>query len=141
MAIDAILTDLSNGNRVKISPNGELITSSLSPNISIHHTMDTADTSYNFAPPQTGFKMRLQNILMYADKNVGVNDASIVIFTANSPIATTGTTILELELPKFASRDILGLNLELPEGVYLNAKTNEANVFLTMMGYYAPIGI
>lgn len=139
MAIDAILTDLGNGNRVGISTNGELYVAPLNPNISVHHTMDTVDTAYNFAVPQTGFKMRLQNILIYGDKAIGTNDASIVIYAATSANATTGTVILELELPKYASRDIIGLNLELSEGVHLNAKTNDNNVFLTMMGYYAPI--
>lgn len=139
MAIDAILTDLSNGNRVGISTNGELFVAPLNPNISVHQTMSVADQAYTFAAPQTGFKMRLQNILIYGDKNVGVNDASIVIYAASGPEDINGVTILELELPKFASRDIIGLNLELSEGVYLNAKTNDNNVFLTMMGYYAPI--
>lgn len=122
---------------VEVSQNGELFVAPLSPNISQHWNMDTIDTAYNFAPPVKGQRMRLQNILMYGNKNVGAGDATVVIYTANSATSLTPVdVVMEFEIPKYGTRDLISLNLELKPGVYLNAKTNDNDVFLTMMGYY-----
>ena len=125
------------GSEVRVTPYGELVTSALEPNVSRHHTMDTINTAYNFAVPIHGKVMRLQNILIYANKGVGVNDATVVIYTTDALDSLVAIdTVMTLELPKYASRDLIGLNLELPIGVYLNATTDDATVYTTMMGYY-----
>lgn len=123
---------------VQVTPHGELVVAPLAPNVSKHHTMSSVNTAYNFAIPIHGKIMRLQNILIYANKGVGVNDATIEIYTTNAiDSLTVIDTIMTLELPKYGSRDLLGLNLELPEGVFLNAKTDDNTIYATMMGYYA----
>ena len=126
------------GAEVVVTSHGELVVAPLSPNVSKHHTMALVDTAYNFAVPIIGSIMRLQNILIYANKGVGVNDATIEIYTANAiDSLDVIETVMTIELPKYASRDLIGLNLELPEGVFLNAKTDDNTVYATMMGYYA----
>jgi len=135
--ITAVLQDSATSNQAAITKNGELIVAPLSNNQSAHWKIDTINTAYNYAVPMTGKKMLLQNILVYANKNVGVNDATITVYTSTAINSLTAvSTVLEIELPKYASRDITGLNLELPEGVFLNAKTDDNDVYLTMMGYY-----
>ena len=44
---------------------------------------------------------------------------------------------MEFEVPKYGTRDLIGLNLKLGSGVYLSAKTDDNDIYLTMMGYYA----
>ena len=123
-----------------VTPHGELVVAPLSPNVSRHNTMALVDTAYNFAVPMHRRKMRLQNVLLYANKGVGVNDATVIIYTANAIDSLTPIeTILTFELPKYGSRDLIGLNLELPEGVFLNAKTDDATIYATMMGYYTDL--
>ena len=125
------------GSEVRVTPYGELVTSALAPNVSRHHSMTAINTAYNFAVPIHGKVMRLQNILLYANKGVGTNDATVVVYTADAIDSLVAIeTVMTLELPKYASRDLIGLNLELPIGVYLNAKTDDATVYATMMGYY-----
>ena len=125
------------GSEVRVTPYGELVTSALAPNISRHHSMTAINTAYNFAVPVNGKVMRLQNILIYANKGVGTNDATVEIYTTDAIDSLVAIeTVMTLELPKYASRDLVGLNLELPIGVYLNAKTDDATVYATMMGYY-----
>ena len=126
------------GNVAKVTPFGELVVAAAAPNISRHQTMALVDTAYNFAEPVHSKNMRLENILIYANKGVGVNDATVIIYTANAIDSLVAIDIiLTIELPKYASRDLIGLNLELPEGVFLNAKTDDNTVYATMMGYYA----
>lgn len=128
------------GYSARITNHGELIVAPASPNTVQHHSMTSINTAYSFAPPIAGSKMLLQNILMYGNKGIGTNDATVIIYTANSETSTAPIdVVLELELPKYANRDLIGLNLELPVGVYLNAKTNDATVFLTMLGYYIEV--
>ena len=123
---------------VQVTAHGELVVAPLSPNVSKHHTMALVDTAYNFAVPKIGQIMRLQNILIYANKGVGTNDATIEVYTTNAiDSLEVIETVLTIELPKYASRDLIGLNLELPEGVFLNAKTDDNTIYATMMGYYA----
>lgn len=122
----------------RVTAHGELVVAPLSPNVSKHHDMTAINTAYNFAVPLHGKIMRLQNILLYANKSVGTNDATVVVYTTDAiDSLVVGEVVMTLELPKYASRDLIGLNLELPLGVYLNAKTDDATVYATMMGYYA----
>lgn len=137
MPISTYIRDGKNDRAVDVTPNGEMIVSAIKPNVSAHHKMDTINTAYNFAPIATGQRMILQSILVYANKNVGVNDATITIYTADAIDSITPiTTILDFEVPEKQSRDIIGLNLDLGTGVFLNAKTDDNDVFLTMLGYY-----
>ena len=132
-----LVCDENGGSTPIITVNGELVVAPFSTNISIHNKMDTVDIAYNFTEARAGKTMILQNILVYANRNVGVNDATICIYMADSPTSTTIVSeVLEFELPQKNSRDMIGLNLALPEGLFLNAKTNDNDVFLTMMGYY-----
>lgn len=132
---------LVGGNtEARVTPNGELVVAPLSPNVSRHHDMVLVNTAYNFAPPQTGKKMRIQNILLYANKGVGANDATVVIYTASSVDGLVVIdTVMTIEIPKHGNRDLIGMNLELPEGVFLNATTDDATVYATMMGYYVDV--
>ena len=130
------LKDNKSNVSVVISPHGEMITAPFSPNQIQHYKMDMINTAYVFAPPLVGSSMRLQNILMYGSKNVGVNDATVVIYTSLDPTATAGTTVMEFEVPEKQSRDLINLNIALPEGVYLLATTNDNDIYMTMMGYY-----
>lgn len=127
----------NHGHVAKVTHSGELVVAPVLPNESKHQTMAIIDTAYSFASPVSGKKMRLENILIYANKGVGTNDATVIIYTANSLTSLIAIdTILEIELPKYSSRDLIGLNLQLPEGIFLNAKTNDNTIFMTMMGYY-----
>jgi len=127
------------GQAVSVSDNGEVRVAPLHHNQLATHTMDTIDTPYVFAIPIVGQQMVMQNILLYANKSVGANDATIEIYTAQDPTATSGTTVMTFELPKTTHRDMIGLNVSLAEGLYLLAKTDDATVFATMMGYYEDV--
>lgn len=138
MANRVYIADPKNDTAVGVSENGEMHVAPLHHNQSIHYKMDTINTAYTFAEIQTGKEMHLENILIYANKGVGTNDATVTIYTsleANSLIIED--TIMEFEIPKYGTRDLIGLNLRLGGGVYLNAKTDDNDIFLTMMGFYA----
>ena len=56
------------------------------------------------------------------------------------PASTTQTTVvLSTEMVKQSSRDLIGLNLEVAEGRWVNAVTDDDDVFVTVMGYYIKV--
>ena len=132
------IADPTNDTAVSVSSNGELHTAPLHHNQSIHYKLDTINTAYTFADIQTGKEMHLENILIYANKGVGTNDATVTIYTSlEADSLVVKDVIMEFEIPKYGTRDLIGLNLKLGGGVYLNAKTDDNDIFLTMMGYYS----
>jgi len=127
------------GKSAAVSGNGEVRVAPLKPNQLLHNKMDTIDTAYVFAIPFIGQRMIMENVLISTDNFIGVNGADVTIYLATTPDATTGTTLMEFNIPKNHSRDIVGLNLAIDEGFYLLAKTNDATVYATMMGYYEDV--
>ena len=120
-----------------VTDRGQLVTSPLDFSSAYTKEVNATATAFNFIGPIAGKRFIITDILLYADKNVGVNDASVQIYEANSVTSTVESkTILDIEMVKQTSRDITGLNLILTEGVYLNIKTDDATIFSTVMGYY-----
>ena len=132
------ISDPSHDRAVGVSENGELFVTPLHHNQSVHFKMDTINTAYTYASIQTGQEMHLQNILIYGNKNVGVNDAQVTIYTSlEADSLVVKDIIMEFEVPKYGTRDLINLNLKIGSGVYLNAKTDDNDIYLTMMGFYA----
>jgi hypothetical protein len=125
------------GHLVRVSSRGQLITAPLDFSDTYTQEVNATATAFNFIGPVTGKQFVITDILLYANKDVGVNDASVQIYEATSASSTTESkTILDIEMVKQTSRDITGLNLLTSEGVWLNIKTDDATIFATLMGYY-----
>ena len=56
--------------------------------------------------------------------------------TLNSTVASKD--IFQFEMLKNSSITLLGLNILCTEGIYINGKTDDDDVYATMMGYYIP---
>ena len=135
--IKANLIDLRTDVSAKITGRGELVVGKLDFSSAYSTTATVTNTAFNLLVPQDGNCFVITDILIYADKNVGVNDATISIYTADSPTSTTVISdILTTEIKASTARDITGLNLLVTHGVWVNAKTDDNNVFFTIFGYY-----
>jgi len=135
--IKANLVDLGTDVSAKITGRGELVVGKLAFSSAYSTTATVTNTAFNLLVPQDGNCFVITDILIYADKNVGVNDATISIYTANSPTSTTAISdILTTEIKASTARDITGLNLLVTHGVWVNAKTDDNNVYFTLFGYY-----
>lgn len=125
------------GVRAFVSKRGELAVAPLDFDVTSSNNMAVINTAYNFYAPMQNMRFVITAILLYADKNVGATDASVQIYEASSASSTTVlNTILDFEMLKNTNRDITGLNLLVSEGVWINGKTNDNNVYGTIMGYY-----
>lgn len=74
-----------------------------------------------------------------ANKSVGANDAAIDIYEADSVDSIIiSKSILSTEIEKKSSRDLLGLNLIVGVGKWVNMKTDDNTIYATIMFYYVP---
>lgn len=119
---------------------GQLVTGALAYSTPVAHTMTLTNTAYNFVKPISGKRIVITDILIYANKGVGVNDAAIEIYEADDDESIViSKSIISTEMLKQSARDLTGLNLIVSGGKWLNAKTDDNTIFMTIMYYYIPV--
>ena len=125
-----------NGISAQLTPNGEMVTAPLEYSEGVFKELNVVDTSFNFFTPTSGKRRVLTGILISTDRNVGVNGASIVVYEATaSDIITVSNTILQLDMTKNQVLPMFGLRFITTEGRFINAKTDDDTVFITLTGY------
>lgn len=134
MPID--FTIFQGGNKAKVTKSGELVVSSLEYDLTNYLEISSTGTAYNFYTPKSGKQFIITGFLAVADKGI-VADAIIEIYEASSP---TETTVLKA-LPKFALTKNANvsptpLRILVNDGVWVNAKSSDTTIHLTMFGYY-----
>jgi hypothetical protein len=139
----AVVTKIVNGSgtgdQATVSCRGQLVVGPLSFSESSSIKLETDDVPLNLFPPKSGFNFIVTDILLYANKNVGAADATVTIYESlvGPESATQTKVVLQTEMLKQTSRDLTGLNLEISTGNWLNAVTDDDDIFITVMGYYA----
>ena len=102
-------------------------------------TLNVDDTAENFWTPCPGYQVVVSGMIVSGDRNLTASGALVEIFEAATITSGTSTKdILNLDVAKNSSLNLLGLNLLISEGVYVNAKADDSNVLISIMGYYVP---
>ena len=140
MTIATHIRDSQTSTSARVLSTGQLVVGPAGFSDASVQTMGTAATPVSFFAPRQGQRFVITDILLYANRNVGVNDATVVIYeSADGPATATETKILlQTEILKQSSRDLIGLNLATTEGNWINGVTDDDDVFATVMGYYVP---
>ena len=137
--LKSIITDgKGNGHAAHVTTAGQLIVSPYDFDLVQYLNFDVAAQGYTFFSNKTGYQFVMTGLLLTADSNV-VTSCIVDIYEAtilNS--ATINKSIFHFEILKNGSRQLIGLNILINEGVYINGKTDDDDVFATMMGYYIP---
>jgi hypothetical protein len=125
-----------NGTPVKVTSSGELVTAALAYDLSMYNEMSATGTAYNFYSPESGKQFIITGFVAVSDKNITA-DAIVEIYEADSDDSTT----VSKALPKFAMTknavvSPTPLRILVSQGVWVNAKTDDATIHLTMFGYY-----
>jgi hypothetical protein len=124
------------GNKVKVTSSGELVTSSLEYDLTKYQEMSATGTAYNFYEPEPRKQFIITGFLAVSDKNITA-DAIVEIYEADSVSSTTVSKALpKFALTKNAIASPTPLRILVNEGVWVNAKTDDATIHLTMFGYY-----
>jgi hypothetical protein len=138
MVLRTEITDGSgNDYKAQVTKYNQLVTAPVDYSQAYAVTASVINTAYNYVPPVQGKRFVVTDILLYANKDVGVNDATVDLYEADGATETTVTkSVLSLEMLKQTTITLTGLNMIVSEGKWLNLKTDDNTIFSTVMGYY-----
>ena len=140
MAVPSHIVDPHNGLAARVTEFGQLVVSPIAYSIPVADTLAVINTAYNFIEPVMGHQIVITDIILTSDKTVGATGAAVEIYTAASPVTTSVTTgVLDIEMLKNTSRDLIGLNFLVEEGLWVNAKSSDINIQTTIGYYRVPI--
>ncbi len=128
------------GDIANVTPGGEFVVAPLAYDETEFKELAEDDTAYNFYGPKARQQFVLTGLLAYADKQVsGVTNATVIVYEATSEDTTTvDKVLLQFELGQNQSLPLPGLHILVNSGVWINAKTDDDDVHMTLFGYYIP---
>lgn len=143
MSANVGIKDSKTGQSVRVTRFGQLVVSPLDYSTPLERELDTINTAFNFLAPEDGKNIVITDIVLSADKDVSnVDPAEIEIYEADAADSLTAApSIISPRLIRSANLALTGLNLLIPEGKWVNAKTNDNNVLITIMFYRVPVEI
>lgn len=135
-------THITNGigsqHKACVTSIGQLVVAPFKYDEVVAKTSAVDNTAVNFYAPKMGEQFVVTTILLTADSNVQPS-AVIDVYEASSSTSTVvDKSILFIDLLKNEFRDLIGLNLLITKGKWVNLKADDSDVSATIMGYYIP---
>jgi len=132
------LVDTLKRQSAKISDYGEVKVAPYAYSLPYFQNMGTANTAYNFVPPKQDQFFVITGVLMQANKNVNASTAAVVdLYEADSATdLVIDTSVFQIEMVKNDRLPLVPLNIKVTEGKFLNGKTTDDDVLMTVTGYY-----
>ena len=102
--------------------------------------LDVANQAYSFFPPKVRQKFIMTGVIIKADKQVSATvDADVVIYQASAEdTLTVDKVVIQVALNEGDLLPLFPLNVEVAQGKYLNAKTSDDDIHMTIIGHYVP---
>lgn len=123
----------------KVLATGEIVVGTIGDNIVVFNTLNVIDTAFNFFIPLSGFNFFITSVLTSTPGGT----SNIDIYEASSP--TTITIDKQLVRIGASGKQFIPINfsfggfIKASAGSFINAKTDNQPVDLTIIGYYASI--
>ena len=140
--VPTVIKDPLSGNAATVTDFGQLVVAPVAYSSVVQAELAVIDTAYNLLEPSQGQQIVITDIILTANREVGVNDATVELYLATGPeelVFTPADAVLSLELEKNGKLALNGLNLITRAGAWINAKTNDATIFVTLMYYRVPV--
>jgi len=142
MSTPVQITDGNKGTKSKagVSKIGQLIVAPFAYDDTQFIELAADNTAYNFYKPKVGEQFVITGLRAKADRQVSNTvDADVVIYEASSPTSLTADKILHQEaMIRGDSVTLNPTNILVSKGKYVNAKTTDDDIHMTIMGYYIP---
>ena len=128
----------ADGQAANVTAIGALVTTGPSFNEAEFKELGIINTAFNFYSPKSGKQFIITNIFAFGDKQVsGASNATVEVYEA----ASEGTTVVERCLLKFEIgqnqfQPYQNLGLLVNSGVFINAKTDDDDVHMNILGFY-----
>ena len=137
--IDVRLVDGATGKAARVSDAGELVIGAAGHSDPRSVYLDAVDTAYNIRKPVSGQQYVITAIILATNLNIGVGGATVIFYEASTEdTATVDKIIFQAQILKNSSFVITGIDWEVSEGKFLNAKTDDDDVYVTIATYMTP---
>lgn len=136
------ILDPVSGLSARVTKFGQLVTSPIDFSTVVQIEADATNTAFSLLSPTSDQQIVITDIILTANRSIGVNDATVDLYLADSPNSIAieaGDSVLSLELEKNGKLVLTGLNLITDVGKWINIKTNDATIFATLMYYRVPV--
>lgn len=129
----------SDGRAVNVTEFGQLVVSPVDYSTPVFREIDVINTAFNFVVPKDAQAIVITDIFLTTDRNAPVNGSRIEVYEADSATSTTEIEFILVEdIPRQAGGQATGINFFVPEGRWVNIKSDGASVLATIGYYYIP---
>lgn len=128
-------------NEARVTALGQVVIGAIAYDETEFNELGTINTAFNFYLPKSGQQFVITAILVYGDKQVSSStNATVIIYEATTDeTITVSKVLLQFEIGQNQLLPFTPLNLLVAEGVFINAKTDDDDIHMTIMGYYIPV--
>ena len=135
--LKVILTGMD-GNAVRVNEQGELQVAQGAYDDAVFNELDIANQGYTFYKPNGKHPFIVTGFLIYGDKQVSSNtNATVVIYEASQEnSAVVDRVIVKVEVGQNQSIPFSNVRVLVNAGTYLNAKTDDDDIHMTIFGHY-----
>lgn len=120
-----------------VTPRGQLVTAPLDFSTPFFNQLAVNNQVYNFVEPRANKQFVITGILINASRNVGVNGSVVEIYQADAIDSATATNqVIITDVGRSTSMPMTGLNTIMQPGTWLNAKADDTDVYITILGYF-----
>ncbi|MCK5643049.1 MAG: hypothetical protein KAJ19_19735 [Gammaproteobacteria bacterium] len=141
MSTPTNIIDSKTGQTAKVSRFGQLIVAPIDYSTPIERDLDVIDTAFNFVEPLEGHSIVVTDIIVTGGADVNpITAADVNIYQADAVDSIApNPTIIRPQVVKSSNFPLTGLNILIPEGKWINAKTSDVTVLLTIACYRVPV--
>ena len=127
-----------NGITVRVTKSGELVVAPLAYSETKFVELAEDNTGYNFFGPKSKKQFVITGINAKADRGVSTTvDAVVIVYEASTEDTTTVDKVLFQDaMVRGEKSELFPLNIFVNAGVWVNAKTSDDDIHMTIMGYY-----
>ena len=133
---------MGNGSQqVQVNNAGELIVSDGPYDLAVFNELAVINTAYNFFGPYGRKQFVITGFLIYGDKQVNAStNATVTIYESDQSDSTTEDRVLvQVEVGQNQSIPFPNIRILCDVGVYLNAKTDDDDIHMTIFGHYVDL--
>jgi len=140
MPVPAVIQDSKSDNSARVTRFGQLVVSPLDYSRPFERELLVVDTAVNFLTPEQDKFIVITDIIVSTDKNVSnVDPADIEIYEADEADSLVANpSIVNPQMIRASNFIAIGLNWIIPIGKWVNAKTNDVGVKITIASYRIP---
>ena len=126
------------GKEVQVTPSGELVVAPLHYDETKFVELAEPNVGYNFKEPEPGRQFVITGFIAVGDQQITGNaNANVVIYEAEDTSTTTVDKILiQFVIKQDQDIPMAGMHVLVNPGKFINAKTDDDDVHLTLMGYF-----